>query len=593
MTRHIFMRVMTALILAAIFGLLAKVSRAADSGSYTGYSGIVVSWAAERRAAPHNDVIVKFHATATIIVSVTTNASAYGYGNVSGAMQGGTGSQQFYFIVPNTALPHTFSWTTQNSAGAYFTPARVETISGSADPRRITLSVTAPGVPANGPQYARMYGWGKVGDSSFQEPVWLTPQASKTWYITLPATDTNTYVVKLINTQLATANGTLNAIWGKNADGTDKVPGVDPPDYYDAGPGGVAPVGTPKGYADGETPPAPGVGVPIAATPLSPTTPGVQTGTASAAPLSAGGDGGGAAGQISGFSVNPSNPNGSVTQASDAANTNSLLNKLNELNETMKAVKGGVIGGGGTDMTGVESRLDTANTHLDKMGKVLTGTHEGQTAYANATQISSAQAAAGAIAEYSGKKPTGQNPSVNSALGTTVTSWGSAFHIGSTNLQFGLGSSFAGSHSLMVAGRSVLLAAACLGFLRLCSGTLTTYTAALPQVQAQETNVGPENLVPGVSQAKTWGTAATAVLTIFGGAAALVAVADTMVTYFGGGILTIFNALSFPGGMAAAAIDQYVPLAPMIALTILGSAVPYAMAPVYLAASAVLRFLKT
>jgi hypothetical protein len=236
--------------------------------------------------------------------------------------------------------------------------------------------------------------------------------------------------------------------------------------------------------------------------------------------------------------------------------------------------------------------LGTANGHLADVAAFVNGEAASQTGYSNATQLTAANSAAAGLTPYAGQRPT-----VSGALSTSIPSgasdWGPGFQVGTATITFGLGRMSPTMDALMVAGRSLLLAALCIGFMRTASSTLTRYTVALPQVLAQDTGFGPENVGPGVSQAKTYATAAAAVGIIFATAASMVALVDTWVTYYGGGITNLFAALNFPAASAAGGLDRFVPLAPALGLTVMAAALPYVVAPMYLAAAGVLRFIKT
>jgi hypothetical protein len=261
------------------------------------------------------------------------------------------------------------------------------------------------------------------------------------------------------------------------------------------------------------------------------------------------------------------------------------------------AIAGMSTGGGGGE-SGTVAGLETlhgdnvaAKSTLDAIAAKLSGGDD----FSQGDKLASAQGAAQAFLAahpYEGVRPGSGAPNVQVATGGTGAL--GAVEVGGQTLNFAIGAGgIAGTDGLMVLARPVLLVALCIGFLRGVSRDLTVYTAALPQVAAQDTAVGPENLVPGVAQAKTWGTAAGAVLVVFGGAALLVALCDTMVTYYGGGLGSIFGGLSVPGASAFGVLDSIVPLAPAMGLTILAAASSYLMAPIYLGAAATLRFLKT
>lgn len=290
------------------------------------------------------------------------------------------------------------------------------------------------------------------------------------------------------------------------------------------------------------------------------------------------------------------------------------------ISQLAQRVAGAGGGGGGTatDMGPTNSKLDTiagkidqTNAKLDtangklgdidgKLGEVASNTAdikkalEGDKDFSVSENVNlaqqKAQEAIEAMGGYQGLRPAAGKPTVTGLSGGD-SSWGS-FKVGGETLEFGMTGGIGSTDTLFGLCRPLLLIAFCVGFMRAVSGHLTAYTAALPQVVAQDSAVGPESLVPGVSQAKTWGMAAAAVAVVFGAAAALVVVVDTSLTYYGGGIASIAGAMDFPAAMTFGVIDNYVPLVPALGLTLLAASVPYLMAPVYIVAAAVLRFMR-
>lgn len=241
----------------------------------------------------------------------------------------------------------------------------------------------------------------------------------------------------------------------------------------------------------------------------------------------------------------------------------------------------------------VAGKVQEGNDQRKKLVDFTEGTAASQTGYSNAVQVASAQAAAAAVGAYTGTKPSVAGAPAISVPGDPGD-WGQGIQVGNTTITFGAGRLPANYETMMVAGRSLLLVALCLGFMRQASRTLTDYTVALPQVQTQDTGMGPENIGPGVSQAKTYATAAVAVGVIFTGAASIVALIDTFVTYYGGGITSILGSgASLSSLSAIGALDRYVPVAAGLGLSLLGVALPYVVAPMYLATAGILRFIKT
>lgn len=223
--------------------------------------------------------------------------------------------------------------------------------------RKITLTYTNPS--SGSPDLVSSWiwaGWGKTGTTWVQQLRYVAPGATETWYVSSPVGDTNSYEVKTISTAAWEAQGPVQL----------KYPIGSPQDLagenmMDMGAGAHS-EGTPKTYADGVdgTSGATGTVTPpsTVANPSGPSsaTPSLPPGASS--PLSPS------------QSVTPPLPSSAPTQQTQADGTNAILNAINGLkgavqqNTAVTAAAGGT-GGSGTDMSGVESRLDTANAHLN------------------------------------------------------------------------------------------------------------------------------------------------------------------------------------------------------------------------------------
>jgi hypothetical protein len=142
--------------------------------------------------------------------------------------------------------------------------------------------------------------------------------------------------------------------------------------------------------------------------------------------------------------------------------------------------------------------------------------------------------------------------------------------------------------------RGLLLLAACVGFVYACSDTVNIYVAALGNSGAGGGQAlgGIENAVPGVVQAKHLASASAVSLAVMAAAAAIVAFVDTVAGRYGVGIGSLLNAMDLgPIGPAYGFLDQFMPVAAITALAVLRAAFPYFVAPVYLAAANLARFL--
>jgi len=299
--------------------------------------------------------------------------------------------------------------------------------------------------------------------------------------------------------------------------------------------------------------------------------------------------------------VSPATTPVTTTGSVDAA-TNAHVSEVgNSINQTAAKVGQGIqqsIQSGATMVvTGLGAKIDQLRADngdtksiLSEIRDVLRGGED----FNQDAALSQAASAASAVGSYSGIRPSAGAPSIVGPSGSSVLNLGDLATIGDQTLSLTLGSGgIGGTDDLLRWARPMFLLALCVGFMRGVSHHLTAYTAALPTVAAQDTAIGPENIVPGVAQGKTWGTAAAAVLVIFGGAAALVVLVDSAMRYYGDGIAGITSGWELPAGDGLAWLDTMVPVVPALGLTLLGAAVPYLMAPTYLAAAAVLRFLKT
>jgi hypothetical protein len=129
-------------------------------------------------------------------------------------------------------------------------------------------------------------------------------------------------------------------------------------------------------------------------------------------------------------------------------------------------------------------------------------------------------------------------------------------------------------------------------FLRSCSGTLEVYVAALGNAGGGSGQFGTENIVPGVTHVKHFASAGGIVTAVAAAVAAMVALADTAATMTGVGVSSLLSSWSLsPIGGAYAFLDQFYPVAASVSLFVMRAAFGYLVAPIYLGASALARFL--
>ena len=261
---------------------------------------------------------------------------------------------------------------------------------------------------------------------------------------------------------------------------------------------------------------------------------------------------------------------------------------------------------------GVETRLDTANTHLSavkdqavKVGSFVDGTHANQTSYNNTSQVASMQSAAAAFGDGGSGFSASMFPSKTGKPLTTPAGGNApgtlySMVIGGKTIDVGFGA--LGTHvtslqgdSLLRACRTLLLFAAVVWFVRSCGKTQQDYIVGLGAVDSGGANTGPENVIPLMSQTKQLAQAAAACTAIFVCVAVGVAVVDGYMTYAGVSLATLFTSSSSsfqPLASVWSMLDQYIPLAVITQLMIVSAAMPYILSPLYMAALTVIKFVK-
>lgn len=212
--------------------------------------------------------------------------------------------------------------------------------------------------------------------------------------------------------------------------------------------------------------------------------------------------------------------------------------------------------------------------------------------------LSSAQSQANGAAGYTGAKLA--NGSAVSVAETatdpgTLGQWsltGNSQNIVTISLN-PASSMWASADGLLRACRGLISLAVVIWFVWSVGRALDVYLTALPQVQAAESGVGVENLVPGVVQGKTWTAAGIIVGILMATAAVIVAVLDTWLSSRGYGIGTLFAAVDLsPIGGAVALLDRYIPLTTVASLSILRAGLTFIIGPIYLVAASTLKFIK-
>ena len=286
---------------------------------------------------------------------------------------------------------------------------------------------------------------------------------------------------------------------------------------------------------------------------------------------------------------------GNAIVASQEKGTQAITKGLAEIKAKVGSSSGSS-GGTGTDMTATNTLLDGIKTETTAVKDKVTAIHDLLNAgeeYDAATDVAQIETKAGEkTGSYNGAKPTG-NAAVSGGQSAPGTLYSGDLGFGTMTLGFGsLGAGVGGAaHGLMSACRPLLVLALCVWFARGAGKTVTAYATGLGAVSSGSSTVGPENIVPGVAQAKGWGSAGVAVTTIVVAVAAFIAAVDVWLTSAGVGVAALLNGTSWAAlGSFYGLVDAYIPVAVAIQLSLFSAALPYVLSPIYVVAMGVLKF---
>jgi hypothetical protein len=255
----------------------------------------------------------------------------------------------------------------------------------------------------------------------------------------------------------------------------------------------------------------------------------------------------------------------------DANNADKLLNAIDGLRTDVREA-GGTGGGGGVTI----AELQEYGQGLNVSGLVGEGSQRGSNAMA---QGWSTPGPAGSAAVTGGGSP-GALPQLE--LGFMTVDWSFS--------NFGASQS---GRTILLAGRQIILWAAVIGFIGYAALVMQSYLIGMGSVDSGGANMGIENLAPGVAQAKSWGAAAVVTTAIFGGFALMVAAVDLWASVAGVSIASLLASVDLSViGQAWGFVDEYVPLAALMTLTLAATALPFVLAPVYGAVVATVKFSK-
>jgi hypothetical protein len=280
--------------------------------------------------------------------------------------------------------------------------------------------------------------------------------------------------------------------------------------------------------------------------------------------------------------------------------TDKIVSALDVINNTLKGslkvvVQNGGVGGGTTvDFTGVETRLDTANDTLSEMNERERARDEANEV-TTPTTLENAKSLATGAEQYTGEKLTGSPAASTGIVSAPSAALGTWAIVPGHNVTLSLlpDSIWSGASDLLTACRPLLLWAGVMACIWSCGRVLDTYLQAMPQVVAADAAAGIENALPGVAQAKTWGAAALLVGAVVAAAAVMIAALHTFVAAKGFGITDIFNAVNLSAvGAGLGVVDRYVPILALVSLWLFRVGFSFVVAPIYIAATSAMRFLK-
>lgn len=363
------------------------------------------------------------------------------------------------------------------------------------------------------------------------------------------------------------------------------------------------------------------VDVPLAPTvkPANPTAPaaGVETPVAPPAPpipptLAQGGSGGATGKEIVG-ALDEVNKAAAVNSAAIVAavnsgtavsttNTNALVKSVNGLLPPLDRINANLEKQSLLSLKKTEdalAKIDTSinnakSVQVDTLTELKKITNQGP--FDSASALVTARAQGVASGSYSGPVVAG---TVGTGAAVTFSGAGDELPsvemvVGNKTIVLGALPAFAtGGFNILIAGRALLLFALCVWFVRSSSSTVEAYVVGLSLSGSSGSNlVGVENMVPGVSLAKHLASASSIIVVILACCAAIVALIDVSLSRYGAGLSGFLSAVNLSAlGPGIGYIDNFIPVAASITLTVLRAAVGYLVAPLYLTATSLARVL--
>jgi hypothetical protein len=277
----------------------------------------------------------------------------------------------------------------------------------------------------------------------------------------------------------------------------------------------------------------------------------------------------------------------------NTASANAQLGGLNNKFDAVRtAVEAGTAAAQGTkaSVDAVKSAVDGLKASSDALEA------DRKRPFDSAASLSSLQSSAGssqsAVAGVFANRLPGTSVAVT---GGTAAFPEAVIDVAGTQVRLGVGTTGLADEgrAVLIAGRALLLLAMAVWFFRGCQDSFTAYVVGLGNAgPAGGALLGIENLAPGVAQVKHGASAAAIVAATTAAVAVIVALVDTLASVSGVSLLGLTGGWSLTGlGSAYGFLDTFFPVGAFVSLAVLRTAFGYLVAPVYLGAAALARFL--
>lgn len=260
-------------------------------------------------------------------------------------------------------------------------------------------------------------------------------------------------------------------------------------------------------------------------------------------------------------SIDQLSKNSELKQGTYAEGVDKLMGPLSAIDENIQSIKDTITGDGETtSLPDAIAAAEDRDTYETKGGIMVS--HQ--------PSVSTGNAAAPAI-------------------GQTITVAGREVRFSLSPSDMGLASS---GESVLRLSKPLILIAACLAFFSLCGSKITAAVHSVTQVNQADSAVSGENILPGVSQVKTWGAAGIITGIIVAFSVAVVALVATVTAGIGVTLSGVGNVALSTIGAAVSWLEIYVPVTAIITLTAAAATVDYWLLPLYLGSATLVKFIK-